>query len=123
MRHRFLSQLSWFQNAGFAFFLLFNSNLKLTVLLSLSFFNFSAVGKPVFTDRENPTIKMIRQVNRPNRVVDLLASQLTMIILALSIVALRLISRFFVDKNPGWDDCAIIAATVNKIEPLENRQA
>lgn len=52
--------------------------------------------------------------NHPTRVVDLLASQLTMIILALTIVALRLVSRFFVDKNPGWDDYAIIAATVKQ---------
>lgn len=77
----------------------------------------------VSMDGGNPIGHVTRQVKHPTRVVDLLASQLTMIILALSIVALRLIGRFFVDKNPGWDDYAIIAATVNKIEPLKNGQA
>lgn len=74
-------------------------------------------------DGESPAGNPTAQANQPTRVVDLLASQLTMIILALSIVALRLIGRFFVDKNPGWDDYAIIAATVNKNAPLRNRQA
>lgn len=74
-------------------------------------------------DGENPTGNVTRQVNPPTRAVDLLASQLIMIMLALSIVAFRLIGRFFVDKNSGWDDYAIVAATVNKIESFENGQA
>lgn len=124
MRHPFLPRLLWLQHGGCSSYLLFDSNLKLTALLSLSLLFFSAVGIPVSVDGENPTGNVTRQDNRPTRVVDLLASQLTMIILALSIVALRLVGRFFVDKNPGWDDYALIAATVNKIEPLKtDRQA
>lgn len=63
-------------------------------------------------DGENPAGNLTDQVNQATRAVDLLSSQLTMIILALSIVTLRLIGKFFVDRNPGWDDYAIIAATV-----------
>lgn len=121
MRHRF-SQLLWLLNSGRSLLLFFGSNLKITAFLFLPFLFFpSAAGLTVSMDGEDPTGNVIRQVNQPTRVLDLLASQLTMIILALSIVALRLIGRFFVDKNPGWDDYAIIAATVNKIEPLKNR--
>ena len=72
---------------------------------------------------ENPAGNLRDRVNQPTRVVDLLTSQLTMVVLALSIVALRLIGRFFVNKNPGWDDYAIFAATVNKNAPLQTRQA
>lgn len=74
-------------------------------------------------DGENPAGNLKDRVNQPPRVVDLLASQLTMAVLALSIVALRLLGRFFVDKNPGWDDYATIAAAVNKNAPLENSRA
>lgn len=80
--------------------------------LSLSFFLFSAVGMSIPMDGGSTLGSVTRQTKPPTRVVDLLAAQLTMIILALSIVALRLVGRFFVDKNPGWDDYIIIAATV-----------
>ena len=70
------------------------------------------VGMALLMDRPSSLANAAPQTNPPTRVVELLASQLTMIILALTIVALRLIGRFFVNKNPGWDDYAIIAATV-----------
>ena len=72
-------------------------------------------------DGGTPHGNATRQIKTPTRVVDLLAAQLTMVILALSIVALRLVGRFFVDKNPGWDDYIIIAATVKQDRTLEGK--
>lgn len=72
-------------------------------------------------DGGSPLGNVTRQIKPPTRVVDLLAAQLTMVILALSIVALRLVARFFVDKNPGWDDYIIIAATVKQDQTPEEK--
>ena len=42
----------------------------------------------------------------------LLTTHITMVVLAAIVVALRLISRYLVVKNPGWDDYMIMIAMV-----------
>jgi hypothetical protein len=93
--------------------------MKFTASLYMLFLFYATVPMSISEAGRNPLGDVPHQTNPPTRVVDLLASQLTMIILALTIVALRLVSRFFVDKNPGWDDYAIIAATVKQDYTLD----
>lgn len=52
-------------------------------------------------------------VDPSTRTAELLTIHITMIALASLVVALRLISRYLVVKNPGWDDYMIILAMVN----------
>lgn len=47
------------------------------------------------------------------RTDELLAIHITMIALAALMVTLRLISRVWVSKNPGWDDYMIAIAMVS----------
>ena len=51
------------------------------------------------------------------RVSKLLTTHVTMVVLAAIVVALRLITRYLVVKNPGWDDYMIIVAMVNGYDP------
>ena len=50
--------------------------------------------------------------NLPNRRAEMLSVQITMAVLAMLAVVLRLISRFLVVRNPGWDDYIMIMGTV-----------
>lgn len=52
-------------------------------------------------------------INPATRVSKLLITHVTMIVLAAVVVALRLITRYVVVKNPGWDDYMIIVAMVS----------
>lgn len=108
-------QLLPFQPGGVCSFFFLHGHMKLMAVLFLSFVLFSPVGLSGPINGGSHLAHGMHGANRPTRVAALLASQLTMIILTLAIVILRLIARFFVDKNPGWDDHAIIAATVNKM--------
>ncbi len=114
MALRFASQLLRFPIGKGSSLLLSCADVKLATLLSLSFLYLFPAGITGSMDGLNPRGPNPPHTKPPSRVVDLLASQLSMITLTLSIVALRLISRFFVDKNPGWDDYSIIAATVRR---------
>lgn len=49
----------------------------------------------------------------PDRRTRLLAVQVSLISLATLVVALRLFTRFFVLKSPGWDDLAISVGLVS----------
>lgn len=90
-------------------FILFKSTNSITILLfTLTVVTFvSLVEGHVADPPRDQTIP-------PVRTAELLACQLTMITLAISIVILRLISRYVVLKKPGWDDYAIMVATVLK---------
>lgn len=52
-------------------------------------------------------------INPPSRVSRLLIVHVTTIVFAAVVVTLRLITRYLVVKNPGWDDYMIIVALVN----------
>ena len=43
--------------------------------------------------------------------------QILIIALTFVIVALRLLCRFFISNNPGWDDYVIIVAMVDSTNP------
>ena len=59
--------------------------------------------------------------NPPNRKADLLVIQIPLMSLALLFVALRLLSRCYAVRGPGWDDSILIIATVGKLfSPLKN---
>lgn len=52
-------------------------------------------------------------INPPTRVSKLLIVHVTTIVLTTVVVTLRLITRYLILKNPGWDDYMIIVALVN----------
>ena len=62
---------------------------------------------------DHPSGQFSNYRNPPTRASRLLTVHVTMIVLAAAVVALRLISRYVVVKNPGWDDHMIIVAMVN----------
>lgn len=66
-------------------------------------------GRDGSTDTSGP----LPNTNPPTRVSRLLTTHVTMVVLAAVVVALRLITRYFVVKSPGWDDYMIIIAMVN----------
>ena len=86
---------------------------KSTNLITISLFTLTAVTFVSLVEGQvaDPPPDYIAP---PVRTAELLACQLTMITLAISIVVLRLISRYVVLKKPGWDDYAVMVATVLK---------
>ena len=51
-------------------------------------------------------------VNPPTRTAELLAVQIPLMSLALVFVALRMASRYYSIRSPGWDDFVLTIATV-----------
>ena len=48
----------------------------------------------------------------PSKKVELLVVQCLLIAFAFVIVGLRLLTRFYIVRRPGWDDYTIVFATV-----------
>lgn len=67
-------------------------------------------GRDGSTDTSGP---LPNYTNPATRVSRLLTTHVTMVVLAAIVVALRLITRYLVVKNPGWDDYMIIIAMVS----------
>lgn len=53
------------------------------------------------------------ELHPPSRKLELVIVQSTLVGLAFFIVGLRLITRYLIVKRPGWDDHAIVFATVH----------
>lgn len=75
---------------------------------------------PVRYSSSNVSSHWSNSINPPTNASRLLITHVTMMVFAAIVVALRLITRYLVVKNPGWDDYMIIVAMVNGEDMVEN---